>query len=170
MQAELTSSVDIAQPTITDTIVRQAAFNSLDPELWNAITDDDHIVDLQGAARALCSSLEDQITTYKAEVLNGRPEDADWYARTHWLYVRIRGLLKALGPKVKARNVRSADQLARIRYGHLRRAIIAHQERTLADGEPTEQDRLLWMALEESSAMRSDDPQPCRRGNGSDQS
>ena len=91
-------------------MVRQAAFNSLEPELWNIITVDDHIVDFQDAAKALCFSLEGQLTAYKADVLSGRPEDADWHKRTSALYDRITRLLRALGPKVKARNIRHYDQ------------------------------------------------------------
>jgi hypothetical protein len=128
--------------------------------VWRIITDDDHIVDLLGTTKALRSALQYQLTTYKTDVLNGRPEDADWHGRTKALYVGIVRLEQSLGPKVKARNIRHYDQLARLRYKMLRTAIIAHQETTLASGEATEQDRLLWMALEETWAMGSDEPQP----------
>jgi hypothetical protein len=149
---------------ITDSMIKQAALNKLEPELWTVLTSDDHIDDFQVATKALRSSLFSQLTTYKTGVINGQPEDVDWHGRTSSLYEATNRLLRALRLNIKDRNRRHYDQLGRIRYKLLRRAIIAHQEATLAGGEPTEQDRLLWTALAETWAMGSDSPQPGGQG------
>jgi hypothetical protein len=141
----------------TDDIIKNAAFNKLDPELWTALTHDDHIVDFYMATKSLRSTLQAQLSTYKGKVAEGLlPEDTDWYERTKALYARIIGLLQALRPKIKDRTRRHYDRLGRIRYKLLRQAIIAHQEATLAGGEPTEQDRVLWTALAETWALGSE--------------
>jgi hypothetical protein len=141
-------------------MIKQAAFNGPEPEVWNVLTDDDHIVDFHAATKALRSSLQSQLTTYKMDLINGLAENVDWYGRTNSLYTGTIGLLQPLRPKVKDRDRRHYDRLGRIRYKLLRRAIIAHRKATLAGGEPTEQDRLLWAALVEAWATGSDGPQP----------
>jgi hypothetical protein len=144
-------SVDLAP---TDELIKQAAFNKLDPELWNFLTDDDHVVDFQVATRALRSTLQDQLSTYKSDVAAGRrSEDVEWYDRTRALDARVIALLQALSPRVKDCNRRKNDRLARCRYMHLRRAVMAHREATRAGYEPTEEDRLLWMALDEAWSL-----------------
>jgi hypothetical protein len=151
--------------TPSDELVKQAAFNRLDPELWNVLTDDDHIEDFHVATKALRRTLQTELITYRRNVADGCwPEDAEWRDRASVLHKRTSRLQQALLLKIKDRTRRHYDQLGRIRYKLLRQAIIAHQEATLAGGEPTEQDRLLWAALGETWAMGSDDPQPVGRG------
>jgi hypothetical protein len=164
MHAELTSIPNMLRLEITDSMIIQAAFNELAPELWTVITDDDHIDDFHDVTKALRRSLQDQLAAYKTDTMNGQPQNVDWYCRIKALEKRLNRLLQALRQKIKDRTRRHYDRLGRIRYKLLRRAIIEHQEATLADGETTEQDRLLWTALAETWAMGSDDPQPVGRG------
>jgi hypothetical protein len=42
--------------------VKQAAFNRLDPELWNVLTDDDHIAGFHVAAKSLRTTLQAQLS------------------------------------------------------------------------------------------------------------
>jgi hypothetical protein len=137
----------------SDDMIKQAAYNSLDLELWKLLTDDDHIVEFLAATKALRTSLRDQLAVYKTHTADGLGQDIDWYNRIKGLERRIIALLDVLRQKIKERNRRVNDNLVSARYGHLCRAIRAHRRATLAGSEPTEQDRLLWVALNDAWSM-----------------
>jgi hypothetical protein len=63
MQAELTSITNMPRSEITDSMIKQAAFNQLEPELWDVITDDDNIDGFYAATKTLRSSLQRQLST-----------------------------------------------------------------------------------------------------------
>jgi hypothetical protein len=141
----------VALEVTTAETVKQAAFNRLDPELWNVLTDDDHIAEFQLAAKSLRTTLQAQLSEYKENVSNGYwREDADWYRRTKALDARVIALLQDLRRRLKDQDRRHLDRVVERRYKHLREAIIAHREATFTGYEPTEEDRLLWTALDEA--------------------
>jgi hypothetical protein len=147
-------------PTVlipTDDMIKQAAYNSLDLELWKLLTDDDHIVEFLAATKVLRTSLRDQLAVYKRNTADGLGQNTDWYKRIKVLEKRIIALHDVLRHMIKERNRRVDDNLVSARYGHLCRAIRAHRKATLAGSEPTEQNQLLWDAFDEAWSMDFDD-------------
>jgi hypothetical protein len=148
-------SVAALELTSEETI-KQAAFNRLDPELWNVLTDEDHIAEFHLAAKSLRTTLQAQLSDYKANVSNGYwREDTDWYGRTRALDARVIALLQELKRRLKDRDRRHLDRVIERRYQHLRHAIMAHREATRAGYEPTEEDHLLWTALDEAWSIET---------------